>query len=331
VVEHRRNSYPLSKDAPHHPERRALCASLTSQGEDKGAAMADRSPHTGSIRDPGVLIQIHIPRCAGTSVGNWLRAAAQQGLLSGFRAVYPDFVLEQEADFLAAGFADLRLTAATTHNILRFPTLICGRVAHYFTLLREPFAHVLSIARYMQEQRSTFMLPANLGNETQDILVWLLGRPLNAPFRENTQTNHLALATWCEATSGRCAANGYGTWSAADQRAYQSERLDVAKSVLRSFLCVGVVERLHDSLELLRQRSAAVGIDLLPAEGVGHVNTTLGTDNLAWTGPANEVGRRLHESIAVDIELYAFAREMLQTSTSAAAARDGIDPRRAQR
>jgi hypothetical protein len=61
------------------------------------------------------------------------------------------------------------------------------------------------------------------------------------------------------------------------------------------------------------------------------VNTTLGTDNLAWTGPANEVGRRLHESIAVDIELYAFAREMLQTSTSAAAARDGIDPRRAQR
>jgi hypothetical protein len=289
--------------------------------------MADRSPHAGPLRDPGVLIQVHIPRCAGTSVGNWLRVAAQEGLVRGFRAVYPDFVFANEAEFLAAGFADLRLTAVTTHNIQRFPALICGRRAHYFTLLRDPLEHVLSIARYMQAHHSLFALPAHLGNDTRDILVWLLDRPLNEPFRENTQTNHLALATWCDATGGRCAVTGYGSWSSADQHAYQSERLEIAKTALRSFLCVGVVDRLHDSIELLRQRSADVGIDLLPASDVGHVNTTERSGDLSWIGPNSTLGSRLRESIAVDLELYAFARDLLAASTSAAMRRNGVGER----
>lgn len=286
--------------------------------------MADRSPHAGPLRDPGVLIQIHIPRCAGTSVGNWLRVAAQQGLVRGFRTVYPNFVFENEAEFLTAGFADLRLTVVTSHNIQRFPELICGRKAHYFTLLRDPLEHVLSIAAYMQAQRSMFAVPAGLGNDTRDVLAWLLGRPLNAPFRENTQTNHLALATWCDATAGRCAASDYGAWSNADQHAYQRERLEIAKTVLRSFLSVGVVDRLHDSLELLRQRSAAVGIDLLPAADVGHVNATERPGDLSWSGPNSALGGRLRESIAVDLELYAFARDLLAASTSAAMGRDCV-------
>ena len=157
------------------------------------------------------------------------------------------------------------------------------------------------------------------------------GLPIaHAPFRENTETNHLALATWCEATSGRCEANAYGTWSDADQRAYRSERLEIAKSVLRSFFCVGVVERLHDSLELLRQRSAAVGIGLMPAGNIGHVNTTRPLEDLSWIGPGTTLGCRLRESIAVDRELYAFAREMVRTSTLAATRSDRIDQRREQ-
>jgi hypothetical protein len=179
----------------------------------------------------------------------------------------------------------------------------------------------------MQAQRSMFVVPVHIGNNTRDILAWLLDRRLNEPFRENTQTNHLALATWCDATGGRCAVTDYGTWSNADQHAYQSERLDIAKSVLRSFLCVGVVDRLHDSLELLRQRSAAVGIDLLPASDVGHVNTTEQSGDLSWIGPNSTLGSRLRESIAIDLELYAFARDLLAASTSAAMRRDGVDQR----
>jgi hypothetical protein len=286
--------------------------------------MAVRSPHAGLLRDPGVLIQIHIPRCAGTSIANWLRVAARLGLLKGFRAVYPEFTFQQDAEFLAAGFADLRLTAVTTRNIVRFPARICRRTAHYFTLLRDPFEHALSIASCMRVQRATFGLPANVGNDTKDILAWLLARPLNAPFRENTQTNHLALATWCETTSGRCEAAAYGTWSSDDQRRYQSERLDVAKSVLRSFLCVGVVERLQESLVVLRRRSAALGIDLLSPGVIGHVNATRRPDDLSWIGPGSTLGARLRASIAVDIKLYAFAREMLETAISAPAGADGV-------
>jgi hypothetical protein len=276
--------------------------------------MAVRSPHAGLLRDPGVLIQIHIPRCAGMSVANWLRVAARLGLLKGFRAMYPEFAFQQDAEFLAAGFADPRLTAVTTNNILRFPARICGRRAHYFTLLRDPVEHVVSIASHLQAQRVMFNLPANVGRETKDILTWLLARPLNAPFRENTQTNHLALATWCEATSGRCDAAAYGTWSDDDQRRYQSERLEVAKTVLRSFLCVGVVERLHESLVLLRRRSAALGIDLLSPGVIGHANSTRRPDDLSWIGPGSTLGARLRKSIAIDLELYAFAREMLATA-----------------
>jgi hypothetical protein len=267
---------------------------------------------TDRPRDPGLLIQIHIPRCAGTSVGSWLRGAAERGLFSGFGTVYTDFVFDNDSDFRDAGFADPRLTAVTTHNIQKFPATICGRPAHYFTVLREPLAHMLSYVRYMRQERSAFDLPADLSDDTRDIATWLLGRSLDSPFRENPQTNHLALHTWCEATSGRCEPGRYGSWKAADQRAYWNERLDVAKDVLRAFLCVGTVERLNDFAALLRERSRAVGINLLPADRMVHVNTTSrDRDDLSWMEPDDPLGRLLRESIAVDVELYRFASTML--------------------
>ena len=267
---------------------------------------------TDRPRDPGLLIQIHIPRCAGTSVGNWLRTAALQGVLTGFRAVYPDFVIESEGDFLAAGFADPRLTAVTTHNIRIFPPTILGRKAHYFSILREPLAHMLSCVRYMRQERVAFDLPADLGDETRDIAAWLLARPLNSPFRENPQTNHLALSTWCAATSRPCEPETYGRWSSVDHHAYWNERLDVAKDVLRSFLCAGTVERLNETIELLCARSHNAGIELLPAEQMVHVNATNhDNDDLTWMEPNDPLGRHLRDSIAVDVELYAFANAML--------------------
>lgn len=267
---------------------------------------------TDRTRDPGLLVQIHIPRCAGTSVGNWLRNAALQGVLTGFRAVYPDFVLETDNDYLAAGFADPRQTAVTTHNIRKFPPTILGRKAHDFSILREPLAHMLSFVRYTRQERAAFDLPADLGDETRDIAAWLLARSLNAPFRENPQTNHLALATWCAATIRPCEPETYGRWSSADHQAYWNERLDVAKDVLGSFLCVGTVERLNETIAQLCARSHAAGIELLPAGHMVHVNATRDhNDDLTWMEPNDPLGRRLRESRAADAELYRFANEML--------------------
>jgi hypothetical protein len=274
-------------------------------------------------RDPGLLIQIHIPRCAGTSVGNWMRTAALQGVLAGFRAIYPDFVLENDRDFLAAGLGDPQLTAVTTHNIQKFPLTIVGRHAHYFTILRQPLDHVLSYVRYMRQERAAFDLPAQLGAETRDIAAWLLTRSLGSPFRENPQTNHLALYTWCDAGSRRCDPGAYASWPAADRKAYRNERLDVGKDVLRSFACVGTVERLTETIELLRERSRTFGIDLLPAADMEHVNTTSHDgDDLAWMDASHPLGRLLRESVAVDVELYRFANELLDGVSAGAPKRN---------
>jgi hypothetical protein len=266
------------------------------------------------MSDPGLLVHVHIPRCSGTSVAHWLRLALLRDRISGFGLFYPDFVFENEAQYTRAGCADPRLTAISTHNVRSFPKTISGREAHYFTILREPLAHIVSIARYVREQRSAFDVPSHVSDETRDIADWLLHRPLNAPFRENTQTNHLALYTWCESTSGRCKAENYGNWAGADERAYREQRLDVAKAVLRSFLCVGLVEDLNSSLARLKRRCAVLGIELLPPEEAPHVNSTMRPpDHLAWIHSGDPVGVRMRDSIRVDLELYAFAREMLES------------------
>jgi hypothetical protein len=257
-----------------------------------------------------ILVQIHIPKCAGTSVGLWLREAALAGVISGFRALYPDYVYA-ESDLWSSGFDDARLAAVTTHNVRRFASYSGDRRVRYFTLLREPRAHVLSGMRYMLQDRQAFGVPDIVASTTRALAAWLLDRSLDAPFRENVQTNHLALYVWCDATSGRCDPDHRAAWSALDRAVYERERLDIAKDVLRSFLAVGTVERLPASLELLRARCAAIGLQLLPVERLRHVNvTTVPLDDVSWID-TEPLGARLRESLATDGELYAFTQGLL--------------------
>jgi hypothetical protein len=260
-----------------------------------------------------VLVQVHIPKCAGTSISSWLRKAASTGALAGFGAFYPDFVFSDDS-LWQSGLYDPRLTTISAHNIRRFPRAVHGRPMHYFTILREPLPHVLSIVRYVLQEREAYGVPPEVGNTTRSIGEWLLGRPPGAWFRENTQTNHLALYPWCDATGGRCDPVNYGSWAAADQRAYERERLEVAKGVLQSFMAVGTVERLSESLEVLRARSASVGLNLLPVDHVPRENVTrMPADDAAWdeTDASDELGQRLAGAVRVDAELHAFADGLL--------------------
>ena len=262
------------------------------------------------MASPDILVQIHIPKCAGTSVGVWLRDAALSGVISGFRALYDDYVYE-DGELPAAEFRDPRLTAVTTHNIRRFAPVSGGRRLHYFTLLREPVSHFMSAARYMLQEREAFGVPDTAGTTLRDIAAWVLERPIDAPFCENAQTNHLALYLWCDATGGRCRPEHREGWAPADRAAYDRERLEIAKNVLRSFLAAGTVERITESLEVVRRRAAAFGLNLLPVEKLQHFNVTGGpVGDLSWI-ETERVGSRLRESVAVDRELYAFAEELL--------------------
>ena len=274
------------------------------------------------VAGANVLVHIHIPKSAGTSVSNWLRTAAVTGVISGFRALYPDYVYTA-GDLGSAGFDDLRLAAVSSHNIQRFVPTSDGRRLYYFTILREPLPHFLSALRYMLQERQAFKVPAPIGRTSRDMTAWLLGRPLRAAFRENTQTNHLALYTWCDATAGRCDPERYGLWSPRDQAAYERERLEIAKNNLRSFLAVGTLERLDETLELVRRRSAAFGLNLPPVAQVPHANVTrVPVDDISWID--NEpLGKRLLESFAIDQELYAFAKQLLDAARDASSSPGG--------
>ena len=258
---------------------------------------------------PDVLVQVHIPKCAGTSVAAWLGRAYTWGDVTGFLSYYAEHFADERV--LSNSLRNPRLAAVSAHNIRRFPSTIYGRRIHYFTILREPLAHVLSLVRYIAQERQAFGVPASVGNTTREIAAWLLDGPRGVPSCENMQTNHLALAAWCDAAGGRRDPSRYAFWPQCDQLAYERERLDVARDVLQSFLAVGTVERLTETLACVRERSAAYGFRLLPVEHVPRINVTqVPAGDLSWI-ENDPLGERLRAAIAVDRELYAFADALL--------------------
>jgi hypothetical protein len=103
---------------------------------------------------------------------------------------------------------------------------------------------------------------------------------------------------------GRCDSERYGLWSPTDQAAYERERLD-------------------ETLELVRRRSAVFGLNLPPVAHVPHANVThVAVDDISWID--NEpLGKRLLESFAIDQELYAFANQLLDEARAASSSPGG--------
>jgi hypothetical protein len=262
------------------------------------------------VSAPDILVQVHIPRCAGTSVRIWLHDAALEGAISGYRSLYPDYVFGRHEVWPSAD--DPRLAAASTHNIRYFTPTVAGRRVHYFTLLRDPRAQALSAVRYVQQERDAFGVPRAVRNTSYDIAKWLLEGSFGEPF-ENAQTNHIALHAWCDASGRRLLPDRYISWSAADRAAYERERLEFAKSLLADFIVVGTVERLPESLGMLRARSARYGINLLPVERLTRANASdvPPDDDAAWIDN-DPLGARLLESLTVDDQLHAHARRGLE-------------------
>jgi hypothetical protein len=87
--------------------------------------------------------------------------------------------------------------------------------------------------------------------------------------------------------------------------------------MLCSFLGVGTVERIVESLEVVCRRAAEFGIYLLPVEKLRRLNITVASDeDFSWV-ESDPLGVRLKEALAADRELYAFAEELLDASRSA--------------
>jgi hypothetical protein len=263
------------------------------------------STERSETHDAELLTHIHIPKNAGTSIRAWLVRAYP----GGFGSFYPDYDFD-EASLAAAGLADVRLRALSTHNIRRFPPISSGRTMRYFTVLRDPLEQYLSWLHYMQQVQGEIVdavfaerLPPNCAAlSSREFTAWLLERPHLFAALDSAQTNFLAEYTWRERAA-----------DPADATAYGRERLAVAREVLDGFGMVGTVERLHESLALLRRRAVAWGFALLPADAVGRENvTTTPRGDTSWIGEHDEVGHALLASIGDDRALHAYAERLLE-------------------
>ena len=224
----------------------------------------------------------------------------------GFGTWYPDYVFD-ETLLAEAGLANFGLRAFSTHWIRRFPESICGRSMKYFTLLRSPVEQMLSQARYNYAPHAASV-------SMRDFLSRWLDQSHTEPSYENPQTNFFALHPWCDMQGSKfeCDPARYHVWLPEVRRAYMRERLGVAKDVLRSFLAVGVTEKIVDSLDVLRCRAAREGFRLRPSQELTFENVTqFQLDDDSWIGEHDAVGRRFLESLTVDGELYGFARRLL--------------------
>ena len=272
------------------------------------------------MADEDLLVHVHIPKCGGTSLWMWLAAAHPDG----HGNLYPDLAnyAYTEDELRRLRVDDPRLRSMSSHNIRTFAATSCGRRMHYFTFIREPVGHFLSYFRFVRQiheevrdPNMVAMLPPHFEHiSSREFAQWLLDSPRDVDYRDAYQTNFLASVEWRVRT-------GRGPdprrrepplWEPADWSAYRSERLALVKELLRGFAAVGVLERLHDGLTLLRDRSAAWGFDLQPVETVPFENVTEAPlDDVSWITDDDPVGRRFLASIEDDVELHAFAARLL--------------------
>lgn len=297
------------------PRQHAAGKTLASVPRSGGREQLTRVPVISTNRDDNVLAHVHIYKCAGTSVRVWLARAFPHS----FGMWYPHYVFD-EASLEAAGLADRRLRALSSHTIRRFPLTSCGRRMNYFTLLRTPVDHVLSSIRYMcqiqHEANPSLPIPS-----VRAVVQILLNTPGIDPFWDNMQTNFLAQHVWTdgEGASFKCDPAAPHSWSHEAREAYLGARLRIAKDALRSFLAVGTVERIIESLELLRMRAAPAGFELLPPPEITMENVTrVAIEDRSWIGEHDPVGRQFLAYVKDDEELYAFAEQLLDEGRDAA-------------
>jgi hypothetical protein len=274
------------------------------------------------MAEADLLVHVHIPKCAGTSIWYWMarHMPSAHGFL--YPDTYPSFYYDVAAlEAMPIQYVSLR--CMSSHYFRVFPAICAGRRMRYFTLLRDPVRQFVSYVRYQQINYSESFpaearaaLPPHPDQlELRDVADWILSSPNDIPERENYQSNFLASYEWRTRT-GRGPQPGAPSpvWAPEDWAAYRSARPALAKEVLDGFAVVGVVERFAESLELLVQRARSWDVTLGPLSDIGTVNVTEGEPDLAWIDRGDTVGRKLLDSVAEDYELYAHAVERLNAA-----------------
>lgn len=274
--------------------------------------------------DADLLVHVHIPKCAGTSIWYWM--ARHMPSAHGF--LYPadahPWFFYDEAALSELGVSYVGLRCMSSHYFRVFPAECHGRRMRYFTLIRDPLQQFLSYARYERNVYRTITdetvlaaIPPDADRLTiREIARWILDSPVDVPNREAFQSDYLASYAWRIATGrGPRAGTPLPRWEPADWEAYRAERLRLAKETLAGFAVVGTVERFDATLELLARRATSWNVPLGPLAELERVNVSddvpIDTD---WISEDDPVGRRLLASLSDDYALYAYANELLDAT-----------------
>ena len=259
-------------------------------------------------QDP-ILVHVHIPKCAGTSLGAVLRASFPGRHLD----VYAPFTdLVYTPDQLSRLLRDNpQLVSIASHAIRVYPSLINGRTALYVCFLRDPVEQFLSYLTYIKKQYSTLSPPHRLvvppkcdRLSMRRIAEWLVTHSDDVPFRQNYTIRFLTERLFLQQVEPLPNSPLHLSLTSF----YEKINLDLAMSVLERFLFVGIVDQMETSLHVLQQKLAPYGLVLetttVPMDNVSRDYR----EDLGWMTESDRVGKLVLDSLADDIRLYEHIR-----------------------
>lgn len=269
-----------------------------------------------------LFVHVHIHKCAGTTFNELIRKAFAPRHLDAYIADPFHTYQPTELDDLVRKWPAVRSIAS--HSIRIFPERIAGRQPLYVCLLREPVDWFVSYLTYAQahfdeltpEHAATFPHGARempLGELADAMAKRFITRPTiyctfirylaESAFR-HTMGDMMDVPPTSLPLTGRLAA------------LFEENGLGIAKRILSRFFFVGIVERMDESVALLRGKLKQVGI-VLADEPITEQNVTRHRrDDLRWLEKDHPTGIAIRRLLAGDLELYEWARLQLDNAGS---------------
>jgi hypothetical protein len=260
-----------------------------------------------------LFIHVHIHKCAGTAFNDLVRRSFAPFHLDAYIAnPFPAHRPEDLADF------DRRwpqVRSIASHSIRLYPSRINNRTPLYVCFLRRPVDWFISYLTYVRRHY------AQLGPEHQrhlppdvpSLALEQLAERLVEQFRLRP-TVYCTFVRYLAETTFRHALQPHVDLPPIDQplagpaaALFEQHGLEMAKHILERFYFVGLVERMTESVQRLRQKLATIGVTLLDAP-VEQLNVTRqDRGDLAWAAAEHPLGRRIHAWLADDLALYDWA------------------------
>jgi len=246
--------------------------------------------------DQPILVHAHIPKTAGTSFNELLSRQFQE---RHYQYLHPDpshIITLEEFEELLTKRPNLR--SISSHCVRTFPPRIGGRPALYVTFLREPLAAFLSLLRYTRKEYQ------NLPDEVKK---WW---PDNTPSLSLRELAYLYLAPGgsyvqsCQQTRFFCPPDYTKLLITPDYNQFGINSYSVARSNLRQFFFVGIVEQMEKSLHYLKRRLLDRGVNLDIDDVPRENRIDSSSEDLSWLHVGDSIGRLVIRSNANDNRLY---------------------------